>query len=642
MVKNLYFDYSAMAILIIMLISLHYKRGLKGRTNRAFTYLVIVMTYATLYDICAVSLDNNNFSSAGFKYLMHGGYLILRNLVPVMYVCYLITLTNTWHFIEKKAKLFTLTFLPIALVILLTISSPFTKLIYYMDENCNYTRGPLFIILYLSAIFYLVFGLTYSIKYFKQLTLQKFIPIIIIIPLQVISTLLQFLYPTLLVELMFSAISLLFIMLTIQRPEAMIDPNTSLFRRGVYEENLNLCCINGKEIKIVYILVTNFESLNSLLNYSNITLLLRRVSTGIRKIARDTELDDSELYYLNNGRFAVIINKADDNKVNLFVNAIKDLFAKEIIISDTPYSAPANICILNVPKDLDDIEEIEIFEEDLSSIKFSSDIIDASEIVKKKDYTVIAKMDSILDNAIKNKLFEVYYQPIYSLKEKRFNSAEALIRLKTEEYGFIRPDIFIPIAEENGTINEIDEIVLEEVCKFVSSDAFKALNLDYIEVNLSVVQCMQVDLASKVLSILEKYNVNPSQINLEITETAAEYAQNIINSNISDMSKAGISFSLDDFGTGYSNMIRIASLPLHIVKLDRTFTNTKGNPALLTILENTIEMIQNMGMKIVVEGVETKEMLDQFDSYNCDYIQGYYFSKPLPKEEFIQYIHNNN
>lgn len=638
MIKNLYFDYSAMVILIVMLIALHLKRGMKGRTNRAFLYLVLTMTYATMYDICAVFLDNNHFNNAVLKYTMHAGYLILRNLVPLMYVCYIITLTNTWHIIEKKGYRFFLIIIPFAAVFVLTLSSPFTKLVFYLDENVNYTRGPLFIILYISALFYSGFGLFYSAKYYKQLTFQKFLPLILIVPLQALSTAIQFVHPTLLVELLFSAISLLFIMLTIQRPESMIDPNTSLFRRGLYNENIRLACINSKELKILYILITNHESLLSLLNYSDMLQLLRRIASGIKNIAVDSGLDDAELYYLNNGKFAAVVDSNDFDKSDLFINALKDFFDNEITVNDTPYSIPANVCILNIPEDLSIYDEVTAFENDLSDFEFSSDIINASEIVKKKDYRVIAKMDSILNNAIKNRLFEVYYQPIYSIKEKRFNSAEALIRLKTEEFGFIRPDIFIPLAEESGAINEIDEIVLDEVCKFISSEEFKELNLDYIEVNLSVVQCMQPDLATNILNTLNKYGVKPSQINLEITETAAEYSQKAILDNITVLNEAGISFSLDDFGTGYSNMGRIISLPLHIVKLDRSFATTKGNTTLLSILENSIQMIQRMELKIVVEGVETKEMLDQFEVLSCDYIQGYYFSKPLPKTEFTSFI----
>jgi EAL domain-containing protein (putative c-di-GMP-specific phosphodiesterase class I) len=180
--------------------------------------------------------------------------------------------------------------------------------------------------------------------------------------------------------------------------------------------------------------------------------------------------------------------------------------------------------------------------------------------------------------------------------------------------------------------------VLEEVCKFVSSEEFKELGIDYIEVNLSVVQCMQKDLAKNVIATLKKYNVSPDKINLEITETAAAYSEQIMDANIQQLTQAGIKLSLDDFGTGYSNMERIASLPLHIVKLDKTFSNLEDSKNLMIVLKNTIRMIKDMDMKIVVEGVETQELVKRFSDFKCDYIQGYYFSRPIPKDEFVSFV----
>ena len=149
---------------------------------------------------------------------------------------------------------------------------------------------------------------------------------------------------------------------------------------------------------------------------------------------------------------------------------------------------------------------------------------------------------------------------------------------------------------------------------------------------------MKPQLADDVIQILNKYHVSVNQINLEITETAASYSQNTMMENIEKLVQAGVSFSLDDYGTGYSNMQRIASMPFHIVKLDKSFTNTYNDTKMMIVLENTIRMIKDMDMKIVVEGIETKESMKQFSALECEYIQGYYYSKPIPKQEFIEFI----
>ena len=130
----------------------------------------------------------------------------------------------------------------------------------------------------------------------------------------------------------------------------------------------------------------------------------------------------------------------------------------------------------------------------------------------------------------------------------------------------------------------------------------------------------------------------PERINLEITETAAGYAQNSMMENMDKLSGAGIAFSLDDYGIGYSNIKRVVSLPLKMIKLDKAFVDEKENPKMWVVLQNTIKMIREMEMQIVVEGVETEELVQQFTDMDCDYIQGYYYSKPIPKLEFIEFI----
>ena len=140
------------------------------------------------------------------------------------------------------------------------------------------------------------------------------------------------------------------------------------------------------------------------------------------------------------------------------------------------------------------------------------------------------------------------------------------------------------------------------------------------------------------IQIAKEHNITPSLINLEITETAVENSKDIMMNNLKELEEAGFRFSLDDYGTGYSNIQRVATLPLDIVKLDKTFADKVEQNHMQIILSNTIRMLKDLNLRIVVEGVETVEQLQLLTSMKCDYIQGYYFSKPLPKEQFITFI----
>ena len=141
-----------------------------------------------------------------------------------------------------------------------------------------------------------------------------------------------------------------------------------------------------------------------------------------------------------------------------------------------------------------------------------------------------------------------------------------------------------------------------------------------------------------MLNTLKKYDITSDKINLEITETAVSYGQSIMKNNLDKLSTAGVSFSLDDYGTGYSNMRRVVQLPLKIVKLDKSFVDEQNNPKMWIMIQNTVKMLKDMNMEIVVEGIEDGETADQFASLDCDFIQGYYYSRPIPEDEFVDFI----
>lgn len=252
-------------------------------------------------------------------------------------------------------------------------------------------------------------------------------------------------------------------------------------------------------------------------------------------------------------------------------------------------------------------------------------------------------VEKIIRRAIEEDNFQIYYQPIYSMEKDRITSAEALLRLIDPDEGFIPPDEFIPIAEKNGTIIQIGEIVFEKIFRFMKEQDVSRLGIEYIEINLSVVQCMQRNLADSVLTLMKRCGIEQHMVNLEITETAAIDSPKVFLKNIQTLSDAGITFSMDDFGTGYSNISSIMTLPWHIIKLDKSLIDMasaqqKGKEVLFGIAA----MVKKMGLKMVAEGIEEQEQLELMRTIGVDYIQGYYFSKPLPEEQFTAYLIEKN
>lgn len=248
-------------------------------------------------------------------------------------------------------------------------------------------------------------------------------------------------------------------------------------------------------------------------------------------------------------------------------------------------------------------------------------------------------MEQMLDEAMKEDRIEVYYQPIFSTKAKKFVSAEALVRMRDRDGNLVPPGAFIAVAEANGKILQLGEIVFEKVCRFFTKEQLEQYGLHYIEVNLSVVQCGYPGLADDYIGIMEKYQIDPRYINLEITESASMAAKKTLLENMRRLMEYGVYFSLDDFGTGQSNLNYIVDMPVNIVKFDREMSQVFFQDEKAKYVMNAaMQMIHGMKLKIVSEGIETEEQYLAMEELSIDYIQGYYFSKPLPEAAFLAFL----
>lgn len=248
-------------------------------------------------------------------------------------------------------------------------------------------------------------------------------------------------------------------------------------------------------------------------------------------------------------------------------------------------------------------------------------------------------MEQMLDEAMKEDRIEVFYQPIFSTRAKKFVSAEALVRMRDRDGNLVPPGAFIAVAEANGKILQLGEIVFEKVCRFFTMEQLEQYGLHYIEVNLSVVQCGYPGLADDYIGIMEKYQINPRYINLEITESASMAAKKTLLENMRRLMEYGVCFSLDDFGTGQSNLNYIVDMPVDIVKFDREMSQAFFQDEKAKYVMNAaMQMIHGMKLKIVSEGIETEEQYLAMEELSIDYIQGYYFSKPLPEAAFLAFL----
>lgn len=247
------------------------------------------------------------------------------------------------------------------------------------------------------------------------------------------------------------------------------------------------------------------------------------------------------------------------------------------------------------------------------------------------------EISSKLNSALEKEEFDVYYQPIHKLSKSHIIHLEALIRWPQGNNHFIPPDKFIPIAEQNNQIRKITLFVLNKICKHLKE--LKGAGFDAcIHINLSA-RDLQDDYISKYLAKLLKQNlISPEQLILEVTETAVMTDLATTKNILNHLNKQGFLISLDDFGTGYSSLSMLQELPINQIKIDRSFVTFMAQEETNhAIVRSTIFLARSMNCTVVAEGVETKDSVDALIALQCDFLQGYYYSKPLPLTDLISY-----
>ncbi|WP_342759839.1 bifunctional diguanylate cyclase/phosphodiesterase [Kineothrix sedimenti] len=244
----------------------------------------------------------------------------------------------------------------------------------------------------------------------------------------------------------------------------------------------------------------------------------------------------------------------------------------------------------------------------------------------------------IIENKLKeaafNQNFMMYFQPQYHAKDKKLRGVEALIRWRDDDGHMISPSVFIPIAEKNGTIIPIGTWVIEESIRIYSQWKKKYKSELILSLNISAIQYRKSDFVSKLMKILKKYDVRPTEVELEITESVLIDDFGEITNKLVTLRSYGIRISLDDFGTGYSSLSYLKGLPIDTLKIDKSFIDTvvsDDNTKIIT--ESIIYMVKKLGFETVAEGVETKEQFEYLKSIECDNIQGFFLGKPMPSDE---------
>ncbi len=639
-----YFDICSIPLFLMILFVCFSRKMTKGSANQLFILTVLLSLFSAVADLGMEITSNMAPMPESVRMICSistYAYLTIRNANNVVLLLFLLALTRTTFLLRKKWVQITLC-LPYICILVMLVQNIFTHNAFSVTAEEGYTRGPLMLAFYGIALFYGLMGLAYCIYCRRFLPLNKWSSLLAIYILAHLAVLIQFFYPKLLLEMFFTALGEMLIMLTIMRPEERMDSEVGMLSWASYQADLRNIILSREHVQIAVIQLLSCRELRNFLGDHSFNEYISEIANGIRAL-RWKHPYRIELYYERPGTIYLIADNDEGDLENLGQRLLSE--ANDGIKSyiDKGARFESQICLIHCPDDLQNIDDIislgHTFQKHGSH---RQTVFHARDILNSQAFTIEAHIEEILNRAIKENHIVVYYQPIFDLRSGSFHSAEALARIIDPEYGLISPAIFIPAAETRGFIIPIGDMVLEQVFRFVSEHDLNDLGLSYIEINLSVAQCMETDLPEKIHMLQQKYDIDPSHINLEITETTFENINDIMVENIEKLVQKGYSFALDDYGIGYSNIQRINHLPLKLIKIDKSMLDEVSSANGQIILEHTIRMMQCIGKRLVAEGAETTHAIELLRSMGCDYIQGFYYSKPLPSSEFVDFLKKYN
>ena len=243
-----------------------------------------------------------------------------------------------------------------------------------------------------------------------------------------------------------------------------------------------------------------------------------------------------------------------------------------------------------------------------------------------------------MHGALERNEFELHYQAQFNAKNENIIGAEALLRWHNPKLGHVAPDEFIPIAEHTGLIVPIGQFVMKQALGFLAQWQSADQQQYTIAVNLSPRQFRDAGLLNFIKQSLSESNISSKYLELEITEGVLMSGQSYIHHALEQINELGIKLSMDDFGTGYSSLSYLRQYPFDVLKIDRSFINgITSNKADYNLVKATIAMSHSLGLTVIAEGVETAEQLQVLNKLKCDFIQGYYFSKPIPAMQLLEF-----
>ena len=512
----------------------------------------------------------------------------------------------------------------------IVILNLFSGCLFYFDQWGLYHRGSLNAIgiAYLAVAIISVVWI--GLLEWRRLKKSHRLILYILPAIALLLGIMQFLMPDTILTGTIIAFSLLTLFIAGQQQRAHLDALTELSNREAFLSDINRLCIKKTPFRIIIIGLKDFKQYNSQLGQRTGDELLCAVGSFLAHLE-----PSSNVYRTSGVQFTLLVQKLEKPAYEALFCAVVERFSHCWVMDKQEVDLRAHIADIQYPEHAAEVDEIiasleyamRLAKQDPNGkpVRFSAQLKKA---FARRNY-LIAQMEK----ALREDLFYLNIQPVYDIEQQRFTGGEVLLRLNEDNGRPIAPSEFIPIAIESGIATKLGMMVMKKTCIFLRAN--READIGWLSINVSSQQDEFDETVHHLEMLLEFYGIEPSRIKLEITEMVLLEDLERAHATMDELNRRGVGVYLDDFGTGYSNLVNVMMLPFECVKIDKGFIRgIVNNPKSRGMLNTIVTGLKSMNVTALAEGVETEEQDSIVRELGIDRIQGYYYARPMPAEEF--------
>ena len=621
-----------MSILLFITILLTF--SFYDKRQRLFLFATISTFLASFFNVLSI------FCIANYKVLplsvcevITTFYFLFLLMCPFFMADYSVDIATS--FTNKKFIGYSINGSVQVIYLLIVLLNFRTGWIFKYDATEGYVRGPLKNITYVITAFYSLY-IMLTVFLNRQYLARRIMLVFGLYPfVSFFFVAVQFFFPNIVMTGIASFASVFFAYLVIQSYLIEVDLSTGLMTEGRLRKRVTM---QKKKSVLFVFTIDNINLVQSSMDINDWNKMLLKIGILFSSNFPNNSYHISTNRFAGIGKTKIEVNQKADSIIkaitelgdgmNSFIPIPIDYYCASVEFSSEENDYDSLMDIINIIL-------TKAKENQLRSLQFCDEAIMVDRERKRYIYRILKRELDLDSNQ-----FQVWFQPIYSVEKQQFTYMEALSRLNGTELGDIPPQEFVYVAENRGLIERLGFVAFEKVCKFISAnrELVKA-----VSINFSVYQMTNKRLVQNVLESIKRFELNPSNIIMEVTESTFIDNFEVVSNNMKRLANAGVKFYLDDFGTGYSNLANVISLPFSTIKIDRSLVlMMEESERGVKLFMNLIKTFKDAGLKILVEGVETKNQNSLIEKAGVDYIQGFLFSRPLAEKNCIEFLSKAN